>query len=225
MAQKNSQKTIFTPSWALASESSRLFGKLSEQVIILALLPALLILLGSLLLGKDMGSHHTLSSRELVGLVTLLSGGIWSIINYPANFYLQLQGTKGKTPSVKECYRQGFPYFWRLIGLNILTGLFIFAGFLALVVPGFILWRRYFLSSYYLMDQNVGIREAMKRSSADSKKAAGYIWGVIGVQAVMSLAAAVVRIIPIFGIIAAPVISALPIFVPALRYYEVQKVK
>jgi uncharacterized membrane protein len=107
--------------------------------------------------------------------------------------------------------------------LGMLVSLCVVGGLILLIVPGFIMLRRYLLSGYYLVDQNLSIREAMRRSAASSKPAAGYIWGIVGVQALFSVGSAILGLLPGgIGAFVADAVILLVCFLPALRYVELR---
>ena len=76
--------------------------------------------------------------------------------------------------------------------------------------------RRYTLASYFLIDQNLGILEAMRRSSAATKGFSGAIWGLVGVQALIGAPGW----IPFIGPILSAGTAMLYGCAPALRYEE-----
>jgi hypothetical protein len=216
-------KTFMTNSWDLVKPSLELVKKHVEQVIYLFLLPSLTYGLGSLLLGGDAKIEHldNLTGRQELGVIILLIGFIWSLLNLAPSVYFRVRVGKGKSPSIGECYRKGLPYFWRLWAVDILVGLVVIIGLVLLIVPGIIFLRRYYLAPYYLIDKKLGIIESMKRSSHDSKPVSGYIWGVIGVQVVFSLIGSGLSLLPALGIVLSALVGYVCLFVPVLRYKEV----
>lgn len=153
---------------------------------------------------------------EFIGLIIL--SVVISLLVAPALVYLELQSGRGKKVSVSEALENGFKYLPAFIGLSLLVGLLVFGGLLLLVVPGLIMLRRYFLAPYYLIDQNLTIKEAMQKSQESSKPYSGSIWGLIGVNIVLSLA----NIIPGgIGALTSLVLTLLYSVASALRYDEI----
>ncbi|MGI0134250.1 MAG: YciC family protein [Candidatus Micrarchaeaceae archaeon] len=161
----------YASSWSHLQTSVQLVRDNLEPIIVLSLLPALLTQLGSVLVAKHNDSGYMLT----------LTGGIWTLINMPAIVVLQLHVARKKTITVNDAYTQGFRDFWQVLGVLLLTSFIIMLGFICLIVPGFMLLRRYALAPYYVVDKNMDVSQAMQRSWQDSNRAAGYIWGTIGV--------------------------------------------
>lgn len=209
-----------TGSWRLFQPSIRLWFDNYNTSLVLYILPLMTLLLGSIVGGT--GKDFTL--RTLIGLILAVIGAAWSLVNVPASYHLQLRAIRGERPGAKECYRHGFGVSLRLIGLGALVTALIIAGLLVFIVPGLILMRRYLMAPYYLIDQNLGIREAMQRSAADSSPVSWYIWGVYAVYIftylfclyVFSAIAA-----SMYSVALASFISNLYVFAPALRYGEI----
>lgn len=143
-------------------------------------------------------------------------GVILSALLLPAGYYLELQAAKGKAMSIGSVFSDSMRYYWRLWGLLILMGLIILVGFLALIVPGIIFIRRYFLAPYFLLDRDLDIGAALKASAKVSKGHGGAIWNIIGVMVLLSLAG----IIPILGGLISSLLLMLYACAPAMRYLE-----
>ena len=135
-------------------------------------------------------------------------------------YYLKYQSAKGVKMSFKETLDGCWPFFWRMLGLTLLRGLIIIVDFILLIVPGLFMWKRYMLAPYYLMDKNLGIRESLRRSAADSKPYANAIWGLIGVYVLIWL----IGILPVIGY-ASTIISILYCCAQALRYLQIKEAK
>jgi hypothetical protein len=57
-----------------------------------------------------------------------------------------------------------FDHFWKYVGVNILYGLIVVAGFILLIVPGIIWSYKYFLAPYLVVDKGMYPIEALKES-------------------------------------------------------------
>ena len=66
--------------------------------------------------------------------------------------------------------------FWRFLGGIILYGLLVFAGFLLLIIPGIYWAIRYMFVPFLIIDKNMRIGEAFRRSSQLTKNAK---WNII----------------------------------------------
>lgn len=71
----------------------------------------------------------------------------------------------------------GFDCFWRYLGVAILYGLIVVAGFLLLIVPGIIWAVKFSLCYYFVIDKGLGPIEALKASSRTTK---GVKWELFG---------------------------------------------
>jgi len=160
-------------------------------------------------------SAMTLGLGVVVGLVLLVIY-VYVII---AAYALNLESAKGKKPTVSELMPLVQKYGVRFIGLAIATTFMIFIGFIALIVPGFIFIRRYFLAPYVMIDQDLSIGAAMKESARISKPHSGSVWGLVGVTLVLSLPS----IVPVFGWVVSFALTSLYAVAPALRYQELKK--
>lgn len=83
-------------------------------------------------------------------LISILLELVYSIVGAGWIIFLlnSLRGLKASFGNLLD----GFAFFWRVIWLNILMGLFIFLWSLLLVVPGFIAAYRYRMALYILVD-------------------------------------------------------------------------
>jgi hypothetical protein len=137
----------------------------------------------------------------------------------PSMTILALKSTKDKDADLEDTVRSGFKFVWRYLGYNILFSLLLIGGFILFIVPGLIVLRRYLLAGYYLVDKDLGIREAMDKSAAESKPFSGAIWGLIGVIFLINL----LSVFGVFGSIVGFVLSIIYTFAPAVRYHQIRE--
>lgn len=205
-----------------------LFG-MSKKAVLLNLVPFLLIVLLPSVLSavtSVSGGHNAWlqnyahSPRDipssLIGLWAVT--GLYSLLTIAARPLLQVMSVKGQTTTFGEAFSKGLHYFWRMLGLSVLVGLIVVVGLILLIVPGLIFIRRYFLAPYFLVDQDLGIREAMRRSAAATKNHSGAVWGVIGVTILLELTS----VVPFVGPFVAAVLGFLYSCAPALRYQQLK---
>lgn len=212
----------------------QLFGPSKEAVLnnfmsflFIIFLPGFLILIGDAMNVSDYLASSENSLMQQFDLENTnpesrpyyVFGGIFTMLLIPARYYLQLQAAKGKEIDVAQAIRNSAKYFWRVIGFSFLFGLLVFLGLLALILPGLIVIRRYFLTPYFLIDQNLGIKDAMAASAQVSKLHSRAIWGVIGVTILLSI----FNIIPVWGGLITLILTTLYSCAPALRYLELSK--
>lgn len=192
----------------------------------LAFVPALLFV-GSSYSGPDNAQQPTATSdittAEAVAFggtafVLVVVGLLLALIIAPALIHLEIQSARGKKVGVSDALKVGMQYLLRYLGLMILYGLLTVGGLILLIIPGLIMIRRYFLAPYYLIDQDLSIREAMKRSADDSKPYSGSVWGIIGVNILLS----VPSFIPVVGAFVSMVLTTFYSVAPALRYDELR---
>jgi len=190
--------------------------------ILIFILPAALgfLSLGFMSPGKVTDNVVASATLTTTAILLILSSIVLSLLLYPALTYLQLESAKGNKVGAIDTVKNSYKYFWRLLGLAVLTVLVIILGFLLLIVPGFFMIRRYLLAPYYLVDGDLGVIEAMKRSANDSKEFSYAIWGIIGVMILIE----VLGIIPILGAIAGAILQILYYCAPAIRYFQIKQV-
>jgi hypothetical protein len=133
----------------------------------------------------------------------------------------QLQAAENKHLDFHNLWQVVKELGWRMLGLYIAVGLVVLVGFILLVIPGLFMIRRYFLAPYVMLDEKIGIRDAMDRSAELSKINTGSIWGIIGVMFLIGL----VNVIPIIGGLASFGLGALYSMAPALRYRQLKHIK
>lgn len=206
--------SLFKPSWEAVKRNLKAF-------VLIGLVPYVLIVLLALALGISRGVLHEQSSSlkpELgIGLVVfVLIAAVCALVLTPALVYTQLQSVRGNSVEPAAAVKTGLHTCWRFLGVGLLSGLVIALGFVALIVPGIIFLRRYFLAGYFLIDGDLGVMEAMKRSAAATKGRAMAVWGLVGVLFLIGL----VGIIPLLGSIASAVLSVVYYCAPAVRYAQ-----
>jgi uncharacterized membrane protein len=208
-----------TPSWQLLPTSFAFLKRNFWLLFSLAIAASIAAAIETPSL-DDLTSYQT----ETTGIIAMLSfvGMVWSILFAPALIYAQLRILKGEPVTFSEAARQGFSFFWRLVGLYILTGLIVLGGLLLLIVPGLIFIRRYCLAPYYLIDQNLSIREALRRSAASTKPVSGFIWGVLLVDLLIGLAGGIVSSMTFVGVILGTILTFFYSFALPLRYLELE---
>lgn len=208
-------------SWLIAEESSALWWRNRLSALVLMFIPTLVLYWGVIITSD---SHGKLGGELLAGSGLLIVGILMVIIHWSPAQYLILQAAKGRKPTLLECYSMGFRLLPRTIGLTLMVTAFVALGVLCLIIPGIILFRRYFLAIYYLIDQNMGIRQAMAASARDSKPNASYIWWtmILAVLIFPLVSSLISLIYPPYGGIAGLFVGLLYLFGPALRYTDIQ---
>lgn len=183
---------------------------------IIIFLPSFLSVVANAMDGNKSPFFSLNSSQSEASQLLSMIGGLLSLVLLAPGIYIELKAAKGKAVSVSEALNNSMRYFWRLLGLVIVLAVVIGLGLIALIVPGIIFIQRYFLAPYFLVDKNLGIKQAMRASAAASKGNGMAVWSVIGVMVLLSLS----NLIPIFGGLIALVLVTLYTCAPAYRYYE-----
>lgn len=210
----------FSFGFSLLRPSFEIVKKNLETCIILIVVPALLITLGSLLVERTGISNAVKSAAVLI----LVVGLVMTIVSALATTYFELRAARGEFPTIADVYRSISTYGIRIFGLGLLVGLAILVGFLLLIVPGFIMIRRYFLAPYFLVDEDLGIREAMDRSAAVTKPVSASVYGVLLVTVLVgAVSAGIDSTLEPFGSIVGAFIGLIYVFGPALFYLHLKK--
>jgi hypothetical protein len=132
------------------------------------------------------GSGGILAGAALTGLLTLviqqiLIGAIaWAVASVLV----------GREPNVGECYRFGYRRLWSILLVSILFGLAVFAGLIALVIPGIIIAVRLSVSIPALVVERKRGTEALGRSWDLVR---GFSWPVFGAFIVVALLTGIVN--------------------------------
>lgn len=133
---------------------------------------------------------------------------------------LEFKAAKGKVPTLSEIWQQTKKYGLRLLGLAIALVLLVAVGLIALIVPGVIFISRYFLAPFAMIDEDLSISDALKRSREISDNHWGSIWTIIGLMIVIGIVGG----FGILGWAVSFVLTALFSVAPALRYFELKKI-
>lgn len=221
---RSKQSKALTPSWDLLDPNYSLVREHYLILIYLYVLPGMVALLGSTLLGAPEVKNGSLqlSGSQVGGLILMLTGVVWQLVNAGPSLYFQLQAVRGKTVTLANIYRSGLRFSWRVILYYVCFGVATFVGLLLFIVPGFIVFRRYFFGTYYMVDRNYSVGDSLQLSAKTSKPFRKAIWGVLGVQLTFILAAAACEwSLGLIGSVVSVFIMASIVFLAPLRYREI----
>ena len=133
---------------------------------------------------------------------------------------------EGKTQGVKETYKLAWPKAGKYVLTGIVVGLAIAGGFLLLLIPGILALTWFYFASYIVVNEEVGVIEAVKKSKALVK---GYFWAVFGRWSFFMLfyilLQAGLSFIPGIGPLVATLLSPFMVLIPYLLYEELKKIK
>jgi len=141
-------------------------------------------------------------------------GDVLSLLLAPAMIVVQLASVRGERIDLLPAIRTSLKYFWRYVGLAICMLVIIGVGLALLIVPGLFMLRRYILAPYYLIDQDLKISEALRKSAEQSKRFSNAVWGLLGVE--------ILFVLLVFFIIGF-VLSIMYYCAPALRYRQIKE--
>lgn len=158
-----------------------------------------------------------------LGSIVLLIFAIVAILLFVMTTSLEVKSSAGKKPDLSELFKDGKKYFFRMIGVGILSGLIILGGFILLIIPGFIAITRLIMSPYHLVDKDLGVVESLKQSNEQAKGNAGKIWAAIGVTILVSIGASILGVIPVLGALAGAAVTIAFSLVLVLRYQQLKK--
>jgi hypothetical protein len=120
-------------------------------------------------------------------LLVMLGTFLSIILVYVANgaiAYGVFQNLTGKATTLGDCVRIGFRRMLPIIGVAIVTGLLVFLGSMALVIPGIILYVMFVAAVPAAVIERLGVGEALGRSRELTR---GYRWEVFGVVLLVGL--------------------------------------
>jgi len=221
-----------TPSFDLINTSVKLLRDNLWPVFYLMFLPLLVTMVGLVMYehGAYSGGMHSTDfrlwdSHSAAGSIVLAAGMLLTLLTTPGSMIMQLEAVRGGTPSTRDCFNRGLRYIVPFIGMSILMEFAIIGGFILFIVPGLFLLRSYYLSKFYLVDQQLGPVASLKKSRAESKPNAGYIWGVIGVTILFGILGGILQAIPVAGYLLSIIVGLFYGFAPAFRYNEIKNLK
>jgi uncharacterized membrane protein len=203
--------SLFKPSW----EALKLNLSTFLLLLFIPIVGTIVLFAGSFGFLSTGHSSGSLSVGFAAAIIVLV---IYELLLMPALVYAQVKSAQGQKVSVSEVLRGGRQYFWRFYGVAILSGLIILGGFILLIVPGLFMLKRYYLATYMLISDDLGVMEALRRSAEVSKRYAGAVWGLLGVTLLLAL----VGIVPIIGLLVSWVGTIAYYCAPAVRYEQLK---
>ncbi|HSX48084.1 MAG TPA: hypothetical protein VLF41_01075 [Candidatus Nanoarchaeia archaeon] len=124
-------------------------------------------------------------SLFVLGALAVLAVIALVILFIPYTIIIYLAGQRGQKLTFKEAFKECPKYSWRVLGGALLTGLAVIGGFILIIVPGFIFAAWFSLTSYIIVNENLGVVEAMKRSKALIKGHVVETWGLISIGSIL----------------------------------------
>lgn len=146
-----------------------------STILALLLLPVAVVLIMDVLLGLG-DTFISLVVQMVVAL--FVQAGL--VLTY-------LASVKGTKVSVSEKLSESPQYVLNLFLLQLMVGATVFVGLLFFIIPGIILLVKLYLADYYLIDKKMSPIEAYKASFEATRGNTGKVWGIIGVNVLISL--------------------------------------
>ncbi len=203
--------SLFKPSWEALKLNI-------VEIIMIFLIPTIVLFVVGLVLALLIPSDS-----RAVGLAILfaIGGLIYVGLVGPALVYAQLTSGRMEKVTYNDAFACSKKFWARFIGLSIVVGLVVLVGLLLLIVPGIIFLRRYFLSQFALIDQDLSIGDSMRTSNKLSKGRSMAVFGIIGVDILIGLP----NVIPVIGGIITFVLQIAYFCAPAIRYQQLKALK
>lgn len=203
--------SLFKPSWEGLQQN------LLELIVIFIVPTLVMVLLASLAGFRDnSGDMHHVSGG--LGIVVAVLAILYAALLGPAIVHIQLKSSKHEKATYASAWATSAKYWLRFLALSIMVGVTVLVGFILLIVPGIIFLKRYYLSHYALIDQDLGLVESMKKSNELSRNRSGTIYGLIGVEILINIPS----VIPIIGQIISFILQIAYFCAPAIRYQQLK---
>jgi hypothetical protein len=168
----------FRPLLDVLGKSLTLNGIAALQLGIMAIVLGLVGYLAALLVVFLLSSLLHLAVVGVLLSVVVVLALVYFVLAVTAGFIKLIEdSSQGATGGWKEYLAAGRPFALRLFGLSILMAIGISIGFLLLIFPGFYLMGRWGLAPFALVQENLGVMAAFKRSRELTK---GHVWEVLG---------------------------------------------
>lgn len=181
-------------------------------------------------IGSGVEALTGLDTGVLVGLGVAFGLIILAAIAFFAFFSVlqiiaQTSAAQNNKLSVSQLLSEGVKRFFGVVAVSFLSGLIIIAGFLLLVVPGIIAYKRLLYAPFAYLHKNLGITEALSESNRLSKKYSSLTWAVFGVSILVGLGLAVIGALPYIGNLIATALGIAFCLIIPLRYFQLTKLE
>jgi hypothetical protein len=204
--------SLFKPSW----EGLKL--NLTELIIIFVVPTLILILL--FVVGASMANSSSGGAAVLIVLGVVV-GLVYAALIGPAIIHIQLKSSLMEKATYDSALATSKKFWWRFILLSLVVGLVVVSGFILFIIPGIIFLKRYYLSHYALIDQDLGLGDSMRKSNELSRDRSMTVYGLLGVDIVINIPS----VIPVIGQVITFVLQIAYFCAPAIRYQQLKKLK
>lgn len=139
-----------------------------------------------------------LLSNARAGVPGQLIANLVSLVVSVMVIRTQLHGVRGQKVTWSDLFNDDLPLLsLKMLGLGLLLILIAAGSLLLFIVPFFFVMPRLTLASYFLVDKNMGITEAINASWQATKGNVGKVYGILGVNLLMWLLMITIVGIPI----------------------------
>lgn len=159
----------------------------------------------------------------LIPLVSLIV--IVSAITAPAYVLVGLASAKREKIGPLAAIKTGLHKVLPLLGLNLLMGLIVALGLVALIIPGLLFIAWFSFAPYLLISQNKGIIEALKSSKALVKGRFFEVWGLLLATASVSLLGLIPAVGGVLDGLASILVSLAFTSAFSIRFLQLQELK
>ncbi len=167
------------------------------------------------------GALSTLLGGALVILLVLL---VVYIFVTAMRYSLELRVSRGKTPKVNELVSDAKKYFFRFVGVGLLSILIVIPGLIALILPGLYLLVRIIFAPYLLIDRDLSAVDAIKASWRMTDGRFMATAGPLGVILLVTIIATILfGWVPVVGGVLALIASIAVSLTLPLRYVQIAK--
>ena len=188
-----------------------------SSTLLYLVIPPMVLILGSSIAGTD----KTVSTHLVIGTFITLIALVWYALNSFCLYVFTLRAVRGDRPKTLDTYRMGLRFVPRLIGLGLLIVALAAVGAVFLIIPGLIVLRRYYLAPLFMVDEDLGIREAMDKSAAHTKPFSPAMFGIFIILGCFILISYLCgRLFPPYGSLLGILIASLYVYTPALVYQQ-----
>ncbi len=153
----------------------------------------------------------------LLGIVATIGLLILLVLLSIASIITQLASVRGQKISFREVVDQSQPFFWRFVGLGILSILIVVIGFVLLIIPGLIATVLLVFAGYVMIDKNLGAIDSIKVCTNLVKKNWKIALALVVVQAAIQLP----QVVPFLGALVTVVLSIAYFCLPAILYLRI----
>ena len=154
------------------------------------------------------GVFGGLASRvpNLAGLINLMAF-VFQLFIGIGLIKISLKLCDGQPIEINDLF-SGYRLFWKYLAVSILVGLIVLGGFILLIVPGIIWAIKYQFTQYLVVDKNMGVIEAIKRSGLMTKNEKWnlFLFGLL--LGLINIAGAIVFGVGLFATIPTTMIAA-----------------